>query len=267
MKRTYFLIGLILTLSIAAFGQKQKTQPVGEASPSAANSSDRGRNNESLIQAGTMLDAELQSMVDVKKSKVGDQVILKTKKAIKQNGEVIVPKGTQLIGKITEVKRRTKDNATSRVGMVFDRIRGKNLDVPINASIVSVLTANAGAAAGDTLGADVMGSSTSTGSASAGRSGSSGSGGLLGGVGSTVGGLVNTTTSTVGSVANTATNTVGSTVGGTTETLGRTVNGLQISTSASGTASGSSTISAPGKDVRIDKGATFQMRVDGSTNN
>ena len=264
MKQTYFLIGLILTMTVSGIAQKQNTQPVGDSSPTKTRSSEA--NGGSLIQAGTMLDAELQSMVDVRKSKVGDEVILKTKKAIKQNGEVIVPKGSQLIGRVTEIKKKSKNDATSKIGMVFDRIKGKNLDAPINASIVSVLTANASAAAGDTLGADLMGSSSTGGSASARRSGGSGGGSLLGGAGSAVGGLVNSTTSTVGSITNTATSTVGNTVGSTAQNVGRSVNGLQISSSASGSVSSSSTISARNKDVRIEKGATFHMKVDSSVN-
>ena len=269
MKKTYFLIGLVLALAVSAFGQANRSASSsvsGRANGDASATASAGRTAASMIEAGTSLEAQLQSVVDVKKSKVGDQVILKTTKAIKQNGETVVPKGSKLIGRITEVKQKTKDNATSRIGMVFDRLQGKDLDVPINASIVSVATAQVNAAAGDLFATDLSGSSSTSGSASGGAR-SSGGGGLLGGVGSTVGGVVNTTTSTVGQVAGTATNTVGNTVGQTTGTLGRTVNGLQISQSASGSASSSSTISAQGKDVKIDKGATFNLRLDGSVQN
>lgn len=276
MKHLYILAGIILALSLSAFGQKQKTAPVGDdvnskSNPTANNSSSAGGSSDisSLISAGTSLEAELQSVIDVRKSNVGDQVVLKTTKAIKQNGEVIVPKGAKLIGRITEVKQKTKDDATSKVGMVFDRIQGKELDIPINASIVAVTAARATAAAGDLFGTDLAGSGSASGSASArpsaGGSGGGllgGTGGLVGGVTSTAGSVLNTTTSTVGNVAGTAVNTVG----GTTNTLGRTVNGLQISQSASGSANSSSTISAQGKDVRIDKGASFQLRLDGAVN-
>jgi hypothetical protein len=276
MRKTFILIGIFALASFSAFAQKQKTQPDGEQAPTRSTKASKSTDSGSAIMAGTNLEAQLQSMVDVKKSKVGDEVILKTTKAIKQNGEVIVPKGSQLIGRITEVKQKTKDNATSKVGMVFDRIQGKNLDMPVNATIVSVAAAQVNAAAGDLFATDLSGSSSTSGRASTGRSssgggggllGGGGGGGLLGGVGSTVGGVVNTTTSTVGQVAGTATNTVGSTVGQTTGTLGRTVNGLQISQSASGSANSSSTISAQGKNVKIEKGATFNLRLDGSVQN
>ena len=268
MKRTYLLAGLVLALSLTAIGQKQKSTP-DDAEPKTKsaskknNSGNNGSDAASLLSAGTSLQAELESVIDVRKSEVGDQVILKTTKAIKQNGEVIVPKGANLIGRITEVKRKTKDDATSKVGMVFERIQGKNLDIPVNASIVSIVSGSANAAAGDLFAADAMGSGSAGGSASA-RPSSGGGGGLLGGVGSTVGGLVNTTTSAASSVTNTVTSTASNTVSGTTGTLGRTVNGLQISQSASGSANASSNISAQGKDVRVDKGATFNLRLDGS---
>ena len=272
--RIITLSALVLVLSVSAFSQKQKTAPVENDKPSkhgAAGDSGKGKSNNdaSVLSLGTNLEAELQSMIDVRRNKVGDPVILKTTKAIKQNGEVIVPKGTSLIGRITDIKRKTKNDAGSRIGMVFDRIQGKNLDLPVNASIVSIVTAQAGAAAGDLFAGDISGSSSSGGSASAGRSSSGG--GLLGGVGSSVGGLVGTTTSTVGNVTGTAVNTVGQTTGSvvnsagsTGGSLGSTVKGLQISQSASGSANSSSTISAQGKDVRIEKGTSFRMRLDGS---
>ena len=276
--RIIFLSALILILSFSAFSQKQKTAPDDNNKPSkhgsAGNSGKNKPNSDaSVLSLGTNLEAELQSMIDVRKNKVGDQVILKTTKAIKQNGEVIVPKGSNLVGRITDIKRKTKDDASSKVGMLFDRIQGKNLDLPVNASIVSIFTAQANAAAGDLFASDLSGSSSASGSASSGRS-SSGGGGLLGGVGSSVGGLVGSTTSTVGNVAGTAVNTVGqttgsvvNTAGGTAGSLGNTVKGLQITQSASGSANSSSTVSAHGKDVRIEKGASFQMRLDSSVQN
>ena len=269
MKKTYFLIGLVLAFSMAALGQestRSAAKASGRANGSASSTGNANGPAGPVIAAGTNLEAQLESMVDVKKSKVGDQVVLKTTKAIKQNGETVVAKGSKLIGRITEIKQKTKDNATSRIGMVFDRLQGKELDMPIDASIVSVATGQVNAATGDLFATDLAGSSSTSGSASSGGR-SSGGGGLLGGVGSTVGGVVNTTTSTVGNVASSATNTVGNTVGQTTGTLGRTVNGLQISQSASGSASSSSTISAQGKDVKIEKGATFNLRLDGSVQN
>ena len=152
--------------------------------------------------------------------------------------------------------------------MIFDRIQGKNLDAPLDASIVSIATAQVNATAGDLIAGDVSGGSTTSGSASSSRPSSGG--GLLGGAGSTLGGVVNTTASAVGNVAGTAVNTVGQTTGTVVNSagnLGNTVKGLQISQAASGSAQSTSTISAQGKDVRIEKGASFQLRLNSSVQN
>jgi hypothetical protein len=275
MYKTSFLIGLLFVLGVTGFGQKQKTEPQTVPSEPPASGKSDGKASksapaaaDSVLNVGTSLEAQLQNTIDVRKSKVGDEIILKTTKAIKQNGETVVPKGTQLIGRITEVQQKTKENAVSKVGMVFDRIQGKNLDAPISASIVSVATTQVNAAAGDVFATGASGSSSTSasGSGSGGGllgGGTSSAGGLLGGVGSTAGSVLNTTTQTVGNVAGTATNTVGQTTG----SVVRTVNGLQISSTVSGSASSASTISAQGKNVHIDKGATFLLRVDGSTQN
>ncbi len=245
MNKIYLIISIVLACSILGFGQMEK----GKKAP-LADSGDRVS-----LMSGTNLDAQLQKTVDVNNAKVGDEVVLKITKSIKQNGEVVIPKGTELIGRVTEVQRRTKENSTSKLGMVFDRIQGRALSAPFSASIVSITNVAAQTAAGDSLMMDTSGSSQTSGSVSRGSSG----GGLLGGVGGTVGGLVDTTTRTVGTVSNTATQTAGS----ATRTVGRTLAGIQISNSASGSASSSSTLSSMNKNVRVEKGATFNLRVDG----
>jgi HAMP domain-containing protein len=245
---------LIFLSAIAGLGQAQ-------ASGSATGSNDlKGNAGPVILDSGTRLEGQLQSAVDVKKAQVGDEVILKTTKAVKQNGQTVVPKGAKLLGRVTEVTKRSKENATSRLGMVFDRIQGGDISAPITASIVSVTNAAASTRVADTADADLFGSSSSSTRASSSKSSSGG--GLLGGATSTVGGVLNTTTQTVGSVTNTATNTVGGTAG----TVGRTVNGITISNSAgaSGSAQAGSTLSAANRDIRLEKGATFQLQLNSS---
>jgi hypothetical protein len=240
MNKVYLGMIMILVCAVACLGQMGKTQ---KTAPLADEPRKSGR---VMLASGTSIDAELQKTVDVNNAKVGDQVVLKTTKSIKQSGEVVVPKGSTLFGRITEVQRRTRENGRSKIGMVFDRIQGRELSMPLTATLVSITGARATAAADDSVMSDVSGSSQTSASTSRSSSG----GGLLGGVGNTVGGLVNTTTQTVGTVANTAQGTVG-----------RTLNGIQISTSASGSANSATTLSTPNKNLRVEKGATFHLRV------
>jgi hypothetical protein len=246
MKKLIFAASFVFLLSIFSFAQ---------------NSADNLG-----LDSRTSISAELQNTVDVRKARVGDQVVLKTTKAIKRQGDTIIPKGTTLLGRITEVQQRTKQNGASRLGMVFDRVQGKSLSAPINASIVSITNAQAAGSLGDTLDTGIAGSSVSSGRVSGGGSGSGG-GGLLGGVANTAGGVAGAATNTVSGVTNTAgqtvggvTRTAGQTIGNTAGTVGQTIDGIQISSSAGGSAQSSTTLTSPNNNIKLEKGVTFQLR-------
>lgn len=292
MNKFYLVLALILTLSVAGAAQQQKKSGSGSIKGSASGSGSAAsktnvsrkkgnnvNNDRALsLDSATNITGELQSTLDAKHAKIGDEVILKTTKAIKQNGETVIPKGSSLIGHVTEVQQRTKGNAMSKLGLVFDRVEGKNLSADIVASVVSITNVRAVNNIGsDTLGSDVMGSSGTSARGSARASGSGGllgggsGGGLLGGVENTAGGLVGGATQTVGGVANTATQTVNGatntttrTLGDTTNAVGQTVNGITISQSASGSANSSTTFSSQNKNVRLEKGVTFNLQLNGS---
>ena len=239
MNKVYLGIITVLACACICAGQNDTKQR-----PSSVKD-DNGRSVQTSLASGTSLNAELQKTIDVNRSKVGDTVILKTTQSVKQDGEIVIPKGTNLVGRVTDVQRRTKDNALSRIGIVFDSLQGKQLSMPLTATIVSITNAGARSQVDDSLMADSSAGSRTTASTTSG-----GSGGLLGGVTGTLGSVVNTTTQTVGTVTNTAAGTVGP-----------TLRGLQISTSASGSANGSTTLSSTDKNLRVEKGANFHVRI------
>jgi len=221
------------------------------------------KNGAAVIQSGTQISGQLQSTLDTKNARVGDEVVLKATNAVKQNGQTVVEKGSRLIGHVTEVQQRAKNGAGSRVGVVFDRLQQGGNSVPISAVITSVFQAQS--AAGASVSDDDMMAmgSTSTQTMTSTRS-SGGGGGLLGGV-------VNSTTQTVSGVTNTAgqtvngvTNTAGQTVGSTTRSVGGTLRGLQISQSTDASASGGSVLSLSNGDLRLEKGTTVNLAVSGS---
>jgi hypothetical protein len=267
MKKVFWTLGLTVVFNLTGAAQNQKktagpvdqksSRKVSADSSSAANASW----NSGSLSTLTNIQAELQNTLDVRNTKVGDEVVLKTTQAIKQNGQVVIPKGTSLIGHVTEVRQRAKNGVPSRLGMVFDRLQGRDLSAPITASIVSITNLRAASAVSDDLSSDISGSSSTTTRTSS--RGNSGGGGLLGGVTNTAGGVVSSATQTVGGVANTATNTIGS----TTQTVGRTVNGIQISTSASGSAQSSTTLSSPNNNIRLEKGVAFNLNIRKSGEN
>lgn len=260
MRKVFYTLGLTVVFNIAGTAQKPAKSPDQSLSVSTNTESSQSTkvssssNGSASFSSVSSLQAQLQNTLDVKNAKVGDEVILKTTQAIKQNGQVVVAKGSQLVGHVTEVQQRAKNGAASRLGLVFDSLKNGGTITPITASIVSITNVAAAASAGNALDSDLSGStSTSSRSASSASSG----GGLLGGVTNTVGGVLNNTTQTVGGVTNTA----GQVLGTTTSTVGQTINGLQISTSANGSAQGSTTLSSQDKNVRLEKGVTFNLNV------
>ena len=253
MNKLFLGLSVLLAVNLAISAQIQQSS-MGN-SRTQANAAKQG----SSISSGTNIEAQLQNSLDVKKAKVGDQVVLRTTHAIKQNGQTVVAKGSNLVGHVTEVQQKAKGNGGSRLGMVFDRLQGQNLSTPITASIVSISDLHTAASANDLFDSDLAGSASGSTRSSGGTTsrGSSG-GGLLGGVTNTAGSVVNTTTQTAGSVAGTATQTLG----GATQTLGGTLGGIQISQSVSGSAQSGTTLSSPNKNIRLEKGVTFQLQLN-----
>jgi hypothetical protein len=239
MKKVIFCLSLSIGLAGAVWAQ-------GTISTSAAGSTAATVRSTS----GASVSGQLQNSLDVKKAKIGDQVVLKTSEAFKQNGKVIAGKGSQILGRITDIQRTAKSNANSSVGVVFDRLKQGSSEVPISALITSVLAARSSATVEDDR------ASTSSTMQTSGRT-TSNSGGVLGGVTDTVGGVVNTTTNTVGSV----TDTVGRTVGSTTSAVSGTIRGLTITNSTGVSAQGGSTLTLNGGDLRLEKGTTLNLSV------
>lgn len=263
MKR--LLIAMAFTVAVSGLATAQNSQTRGSATANS-DTSVRKQGRQVELQSGTQIAAQLENTLDAKRARPGDRVVMKTVQAVKQNGKVIVPKGAQLIGHITNVQQQTKANAESSISVLVDRLRTGSTETAITASIISITQARPSAqTSSDLFESDTMAQSSSS-ARSSGTQRSS-SGGLLGGVGNTVGGVVNTTTSTVGSTTNAVGNTVGATTsaaGNTTGNLTGSLRGLQITQSSEASAQGGSTLSLTGRNLRLESGTTFNLAVSNS---
>lgn len=100
----------------------------------------------SALKPGTTIRVTLQKPLNSKKTKSGDQVILKTAESVKSDGHEVVPKGSKIIGHITEVKAHTMENPEASLGIVLDHATLKDgRDVPLHISIQAVAPAEGGA--------------------------------------------------------------------------------------------------------------------------
>lgn len=287
--------GSALILSGAIFfaqtSNAQEAQAGAAANSQAnANANEKNQAAQGSLAAGTAINAELDKSLDSKKAKVGDAVTARTTEAIKEDGKVVLPKGTKLIGHVTRASARSKGDSDSTLAMQFDRAEmkgGQEISVQLN---VQAMAAAPGAAS---IGGDDL---QSMGSAGAGAA--AGGRGAAGGVASTVGGAASGAASTVPRTTQGAAGTVNSTVDSTTNAAagvstsagaavqgtsqgavggvnssGRLaansrgvfgLNGLSLSADSSNAAQGS-VIASAGKSVQLDSGTRMLLVAQANT--
>ncbi len=262
-------------------------QPKKDAKASASSSASTSASaevggNSARLASGSVIEAALTKSVRADKNKEGDRVEAKTTKDVKSDGQVVIPRGSKLIGHVTKAQAKAKGDAQSesQLGIVFDRALLKNgKEVPLDATIQAVAAAQSAVSAA-TMADEPMVSGVGSTMTSAGASGQgrASGGGLLGGATSTVGSTVGATVNTVGNVAdgtvNTAAHTtgaVGGTVAGTNSAAAELTSattgvvglqGLQLQPAGSNAAQGS-ILASSNKNVSLDSGTRLLLRVSG----
>ena len=90
--------------------------------------------------AAASVSAELTKRIDTKKAKVGDEVDVKTTSATKFADGTELPKGTKLVGKVTDVHPQSNADKTSHVAFDLERAVTKDgHDVPVHAAVTSMM--------------------------------------------------------------------------------------------------------------------------------
>lgn len=154
---------------------------------------------------------ELESKLDSKTAKVGEPVVLKTTEKAKTADGVVIPRGTRLVGHVTEVEAHAKGHAQASMGIAFDRAELKNgQSFAIHSVIESVGPSAAQLEAQAMENQDAFASTAGGGAAAGGGAGISRSGGGLveggpgavGGAGSAVGRVGSGVASTTGGALN-----------------------------------------------------------------
>ena len=256
--------------------QKSSAQASGGGSAAAqANGSAQAGQNALALSEGTTMNAALAGSLDVKKNKPGDRIEARTTQDVKQDGKVVLRKGTHLVGHVTEVQARAKDQTQSQLGVAFDHAELRNgQQVPLNASIQALAAAQstAQASAGDD---DLIASGGGTASAA-------GSGAASGGraVGGALGGATRTVGSTAGGVGSAGNSVLGSTVSGAAHSTGAVgglnasgalasnskgvfgLQGLSLNSAASSATQGSLIVSST-RNVHLESGTQMVLQVAG----
>jgi hypothetical protein len=95
------------------------------------------------------VNGELESKLDSKTAKTGDNVVVKTQTAIKTSDGTEIPKGSKLVGHIIAVQS-SASGTNSQVALQFDHIELKGgQSLPVHSQIQSISPAGAAAASTD----------------------------------------------------------------------------------------------------------------------
>jgi hypothetical protein len=256
------------------------------AAPGRRHSEDAG-SSEAGSAAGSAemrpVTGELEGKLDSKTAKPGDQVVLKTNQKMKTADGMIIPKGSRLVGHVTEVEAHAKGHEESRMGLEFDRLEMKNGESMALHSMIQSVQPNASAMAASSMDDEAALSAPIGGGGAMAGGGARAGGGLLGGaaggVGSAAGG-VGSTTGRVGSdlnssaggamhatgnLAGEAGGTVGRGVGATAQGAGSLgahatgIPGVMLNGDAAGSASGM--LTAANRNIHLDSGTQMVLGV------
>jgi hypothetical protein len=139
MDDLYIKAATVVAVALAAFSSfpspaQQEQQPTQQVQPAPAqNPASAGNDQPSPAAAQlTPVKGELQDKLDSKSAKQGDSVVVKTKEDLKFPGGADIPKGSKLIGHVTNVQARADGKENSQIAIQFDRAElkgGQNMAI------------------------------------------------------------------------------------------------------------------------------------------
>src|SRR5438067_9413264 len=136
-----FLIALLTTAALPAADGSQSTTSGRTSTVDQANAaaSDQADHSSFRVADGSVFHVVLAKNVDAKKNNVGDEVTTTIVEDLKSNGQVIIPKNSRVIGRITQIQAHRKDHPESEIAIAFDRLVIKDRpEIPLSASIQAV---------------------------------------------------------------------------------------------------------------------------------
>lgn len=260
---------IILAATFLAGNSMTHAQAFGAQASASGDSSATGRagKDSAELSSGTTVNAALSQPLDSKKNKPGDAVTAKTSEATKSGGRVVIPKGSKLVGHVTEAKARSEAESESSLGVVFDKaILKDGQEIPLNVTVRALAAAHAATAS------SLADDDFSSGRVPAGRTSG----------GAPLGRVTSSTGATTAAVGNTATNAAGGAVGSAVNSTGSVAaatkaapNGLNaaghVTSNSQGVfgldginlnssnGAGCSLITSAGKNVHLDSGTQFLL--------
>jgi hypothetical protein len=135
------LSGILLLAQKEAYGQD-----ASETTPPSGTERRQETGQPASLTPGTPINVALEQTLDSKKLVAGASVIAKTTEEVKQDGKVVLPKGSKVLGHVTVSSARSKGDSDSTLALEFDRAELKGgQQMALQASIQAVAAAPAAA--------------------------------------------------------------------------------------------------------------------------
>jgi hypothetical protein len=186
MDDLYMKAATLIAVALAAFSsfpspaQQQPEQPSRQAQPATSRGQQNAAGSEPGAAAAQLkpVTGELVDKLDSKSAKQGDSVVVKTNEDVVFPGGADIPKGSKLVGHITNVQPRGDGKENSQIAIQFDRAELKGgQNMAIESVIKSVSPAEGGGAMDNTVpgsySANPQGAPGATSSSAPGMNGSS----------------------------------------------------------------------------------------------
>ena len=124
--RTFWFLLLAFTVVVLVISIPQVSRAQGQAAETAPPTSPE-------------IHAVLEKIVHPKKLKVGDAVSARMTEPTKLKDGTELPKGTHIVGRVTEIKIKADKEGPSKLGLLFDKAQLKDgKEVPLMLALVSV---------------------------------------------------------------------------------------------------------------------------------
>ncbi len=137
-------------------GAQTAAQPQNGATASAPSTSGAPQAGNQQLRPVT---GELEKKIDTKNAKPGDPVIVKTTERATTADGTVIPKGSRIVGHVTEVEAHSKTTPNARLTIQFDQAEIKGgQTLPIRTVLVSVAPPPTTVQPTDTLNSPGMGS-------------------------------------------------------------------------------------------------------------
>lgn len=141
------------------------------------------------------ISGELDGKLNSKTAKPGDPVVLKTIQKVQTSDGTIIPRGSRLMGHVTQAQAYSKEHGAALLGIAFDRVELKGGQSVAIYTLIRGMTLPASAMAMNSMdGGGGMGAPMDGGGMMAGgpgMGGGHGGGGMIGGAGGAVNGAGN----------------------------------------------------------------------------